>query len=116
MYSYLFFVYLEKFYNVDHINYDNVTDEYTLVVNQLCKNKDSYGVRLGNIQYKEDGWYTNIEPLRYNEILKNPNLQGTTNFASAKIRDKWIKIRIKYKGDKLALINAVSTFETISYA
>ena len=106
----------QLFYNVDHINYDNVTDEYTLVVNQLCKNKDSYGVRLGNIQYKEDGWYTNIEPLRYNEILKNPNLQGITNFASAKIRDKWIKIRIKYKGDKLALINAVSTFETISYA
>ena len=106
----------QLFYNVSQINYNNVSDEYTLIVNQLCKNKDSYGIRLGNIQYKEDGWYTNIEPLRYNEILKNPNLQGTTNFASAKIRDKWIKIRIKYKGDRLALINAVSTFETISYA
>ena len=106
----------QLFYNVDEIKYDSVLDQYTLVIKQPCKNKDSYGLRLGNIQYKEDCWYTNIEPLRYNEILKNPDMKGTPNFVSARLRDKWIKIKIKYKGDQLALINAVSTFENISYA
>ena len=43
-------------------------------------------------------------------------MKGTPNFVSARLRDKWIKIKIKYKGDQLALINAVSTFENISYA
>ena len=106
------------FYNA-RVSYDKVLDQYTLIVTQYCKNKEAVGVRLGNIQYKEDGWYTNIEPLRYNVNLRNPaiNTFSTSDkFASSKIRDKWIKVRIKYIGDQLALINAVSTFETLSYA
>lgn len=106
------------FYNAS-VNYDKVLDTHTLVVNQVCKNLETYGRRLGNIQYKEDGWYTNIEPLRYNANLKNPNIsefKETDPFVSAKLRDKWIKIRIKYKGDRLAIINGVTTFENISYS
>ena len=106
------------FYNAI-VEYDPVLDEYTLVIKQTCKNKETYGVRLGNIQYKEDGWYTNIEPLRYNAKLNNQNatdFSDTDKFASAKIRDKWIKVRIKYFGDKLAIIGGVTTFENISYA
>lgn len=112
--------YSPVFYNAS-ITYDKVLDEYTLVVHQDCKNKEKYGVRLGNIQYKENGWDTNIEPLRYNSNLKNPeysydDLLETDDFVSAKLRDKWIKIRIKYKGDRLAIIGAVTTFENTSYA
>jgi hypothetical protein len=32
-----------------------------------------------------------------------------------KIRDKYIKIRVKYDGTKLAIINAIRTLFTISY-
>lgn len=106
------------FYNAI-INYDKVLDEYTLVVKQVCKNVETYGRRLGNIQYKEDGWYTNIEPLRYNANLKNPNITTFSEldkFVSAKLRDKWVRIRIKYKGDRLAIVNGVTTFENISYS
>lgn len=108
------------FYNA-FITYDKVLDEYTLVVHQDCKNKEKHGIRLGNIQYKENGWDTNIEPLRYNAKLKNPEIEldsmsPSDPFVSAKLRDKWIKIRIKYKGDRLAIIGAVTTFENISYA
>ena len=101
------------------VNYDSVLDEYTICVQQPCLNKDSHGIRLGNIQYKEDGWYTNIEPLRYNLKL---NLNEVTafnpddKFGSAKLRDKWVKIRIKYDGKRLAIVNGVTTFENISYA
>ena len=106
------------FYNA-RVEYDPVLDEYSMIISQQCKNKETYGVRLGNIQYKEDGWYTNIEPLRYNVKL---NQQSATEFsesdpfASAKIRDKWLKVRIKYAGDKLAIISGVTTFENMSYA
>lgn len=106
------------FYNAD-IGYDPVLDEYTLIVNQPCKNVETYGRRLGNIQYKEDGWYTNIEPLRFNKKLKDYDAETFSNkdeFVSTKLRDKWVKIRVKYKGDQLAIINAISTLENISYA
>lgn len=106
------------FYNAE-VNYDKVLDTHTLVVKQTCKNLETYGRRLGNIEYKEDGWYTNIEPLRYNANLKNPNITTFSEldkFISTKLRDKWIKIRIKYKGDRLAIVNSVITFENISYS
>lgn len=130
--------YLDNYKNIfknARVAYDKVLDEYTLIINQPCKNKDVYGVRLGNIQYKEDSWYTNIEPLRYNEKLNDPkyrsfyqdptnpdsaptdeNFKSTDKFASTKLRDKWIKIRIKYPGDQLAIVNGVITSQNISYA
>ena len=106
------------FYNAT-INYDPVLDEHTLVVKQRCKNIETYGRRLGNIQYKEDGWYTNIEPLRYNIKLNDPkaiDFSALDQFASAKLRDKWIKIRLRYTGDQLAIVSGVTTFENLSYA
>ena len=35
---------------------------------------------------------------------------------STRLRDKWCKIRIKYKGDKLVVISAIQTFMTLSYS
>lgn len=34
----------------------------------------------------------------------------------SKIKDKWIKIRIRYKGDKLAIITAIRTLYSISFS
>nr|DAU17868.1 MAG TPA: hypothetical protein [Bacteriophage sp.] len=34
----------------------------------------------------------------------------------AKMKDKWIKIRIRYTGDKLAIISAINTLYSISYS
>ncbi|MBQ8132581.1 MAG: hypothetical protein IJ193_08830 [Bacilli bacterium] len=42
------------FYNA-RVDYDKVLDTHTLIVKQVCKNLETYGRRLGNIQYKEDG-------------------------------------------------------------
>ena len=111
------------FYNAG-VNYDAVLDEYTLLIKQICKNVETYGRRRGNIQYKEDYWYTNIEPLRYNANLKDPNVKTfkeSDEFVSAKLRDKWIKIRLRYYNgpnipNRLAIINGVTTFENISYS
>jgi hypothetical protein len=42
---------------------------------------------------------------------------GTGNWTArkeTKIRDKWIKIKVRYSGNDLALIHSVLTFYTVS--
>ena len=39
-----------------------------------------------------------------------------TKNEEVKLKDKWIKIRIRYTGDKLAIINAIKTLYSISYS
>lgn len=117
----------------------------------------------GNMQYKEDKWHVQINPL--NIVQKNEtqwtNLDGnSTNrvpvelkqnplpsdvldprtmqvpssfdegqgrgyvvwnweesqIREAKIKDKWLKVRVRYKGNKLAIITAIRTLYSISYS
>ena len=113
----------------------------------------------GNMQYKEDKWYVQINPLNIVqknesgwkdldgnptdkvpvELNQNPlpsdvltpgsfdvpedfNRGYTTwnwkesQMREAKIKDKWVKIRIRYSGKKLAIISAITTLFSISYS
>lgn len=36
--------------------------------------------------------------------------------SEVKVKDKWMKVRIRYTGDKLAIINAIKTLYSISYS
>lgn len=65
------------------------------------------GRRLGNMQYKEDMWDVEIKPIL--------TLQGSA-VKQAKIRDKYCRIRVRYSGTKLAIITALETMYTQSYA
>ena len=70
----------------------------------------------GNMEYMEDFWDIQIQPLTFKyAYLTNGNL-ALTKQEESKIRDKYIKIRVKYDGTKYAIINAIKTFFTISYA
>ena len=117
----------------------------------------------GNMQYKEDKWNVQINPL--NIVQKNEskwiNLNGNetdkipvelgqnpipsdildpttidipdsfttgngrgyviwnwqeSQMREAKIKDKWLKVRIRYTGNKLAIISAIKTLYSISYS
>lgn len=109
----------------------------------------------GNMQYKEDKWNVQINPInvvyknekksdwKINDQYKVPaeynlfrdvytktintipdfdrnlvgwNIDNANLNKEIKPKDKWIKIRIRYKGDKLAIINAIQTLYSISYA
>ena len=59
----------QKFKNCS-IKWDNNLNSYSLLVNQPIKNITEYGLRLGNIQYKEDSWYLTIDPIKYTEEVK----------------------------------------------
>lgn len=85
---------------------DKVTNEHRLLMHQDCLNIKDFGRRLGNISYIEGKWYIVLQPIYY----KDKTLKTT------RLRDKWAKIRIKYSGDKLAIITAIQTLMNISYA
>ena len=111
----------QEFYNCD-IKWDNVLNEYTLVTKQPCKNIYTYGRRLGNIQYKEDTWYITIDPIKYKESYRidGQEVPAEGTFADktkeVRIRDKFVKIRVKYTGQDLVIITALQTIYTQSYA
>lgn len=91
----------------------NATEQYHLRIPQECRNIETWGRRLGNIHYKNDSWYTNIEPIIYDARLNDPtetNLSNpVTKWNSTRIRDKWCKIRVRYSGEDLSIITAIKT-------
>lgn len=87
------------------VTWDNMRNEYSLLVHQDCLNIKEYGRRLGNIYYNHDMWYTVIQPIYYeNETLK-----------STRVRDKYAIIRVRYNGTQLATISALHTIMTQGY-
>lgn len=148
------------------VKYNNL-DEYRIWNHAKAVDMQKHGRLRGNMQYKEDKWYVQINPI--NVVYKNENQWGTEdlgkrqNLNSNKIpieieqspipddvlnydngnikipensrdraiikwnwedskmkevkpKDKWIKIRVRYKGNKLAVISAIRTLYSISYS
>ena len=91
--------------------YDHVLKQNWINLTQKCKNltDPKYGRRLGNIHYKEDLWYSVIDPILFKD-------KRSKSWSSTKIRDKFLKIRVKYSGEDLAVITALKTLYTISYS
>jgi hypothetical protein len=68
------------------------------------------------MQYVEDAWDIQIQPIGFKyAYIKNGQL-AFSNTTEMRVRDKYIKIRVKYDGEQYAIINALKTFFTISYA
>lgn len=74
-----------------------------------------YGRLRGNMQYLEDSWDVQIQPITFKYAYLNGGEIAFTNLTEMKIRDKYIKVRVKYDGTKYAIINAIRTLFTISY-
>jgi transposase len=75
-----------------------------------------YRRRLGNIQYKEDSWYVQIDPILFDPTLKSDKNSITDSWSSTRIRDKYLKIRIKYSGEDLVIITALKTLMDLTHA
>lgn len=70
----------------------------------------------GNMQYLEDLWDIEIRPTNFKEAYLENNELKLKSLKQERIRDKYIKIRVKYSGKDLAVIQGLKTFYTISYA
>lgn len=149
------------------VKYDNL-QEYRIWNHAKAINiaDDTKGRIRGNMQYKEDKWYVQINPINLvqkneeewkdlngektdkipvelnqnplpDDILNPNELDVPPSFVASgnsggrgyvqwnweesenkevKLKDKWVKIRVRYKGDKLAIITAIRTLYSASYA
>lgn len=107
--------------------YDNTLRDINIKVNKKTKEKTiqvyqrgltlkEFGRLRGNMEYLEDSWDIQIRPLVFSYAhLKSDELK-LTEANQMKLRDKYLKVRVRYDGTKYALVNAIRTFYTISYA
>lgn len=93
--------------NAETIDSPDYPNKKAIKVTQKCLDIREQKRRLGNTQYVEDSWYTQIEPIRYKEGNRTKE---------TRIRDKYVRIRVKYSGTDLAIITALKTIYTQSYA
>lgn len=101
------------------VKYDPALNQYTLWMIQKTKNLETFGRRLGNIQYKEDSWYLMIDPIVYDARIKDPNyiIAGNNQeWVTTRLRDKWLKIKIRYSGEDLVIITGIKTLFSLSYS
>ena len=70
----------------------------------------------GNLEYLEDRWNVQIQPLAFKYAFINRGKLDYTNAKQSKIRDKYLKIRVRYDGKQYVVVNAIKTNYTISYA
>lgn len=82
---------------------------------QLANDIKKYGRLRGNMEYLEDAWDVEIRPISfkfayYENGLKFTSLEETRN------RDKYLKVKVRYAGDDLAVIQGVVTLFEYSFA
>ena len=97
------------------IDYDSILKQYYLKISDDCRNLIN-GRRIGNIEYKEDKWNLTLTPIYYKQKELKDDKIVESKINSTRIRDKWVKIRIKYTGEKLVVISAIQTLMTLSFA
>lgn len=121
-------------------------DEYRIQNHSPAKDIKDVGLLRGNMYYKEDKWDIRINPINivqkneykwdkipivYNafvdkslsELKDIPDDRVVENWeeignkdTEVKVKDKYIKIKIRYNGQKLAIISAINTLYSISYS
>lgn len=101
--------------------YKTITNIDNIISTQKCIDIKKNGRRLGNIQYLEDIWNVEIKPSKFNDMkyIKDeseivPGMEFKVK--DTRIRDKYCKIKVSYTGDRLAVITALNTIYTESYA
>ena len=157
------------------IVYYDTLDEYRIWNHTKAVDMQSRGRLRGNMQYNEDQWLVQINPINVvqknekswdsedlignrtiskdkvpielgqspipDEVLENGDITydpddqtnndipqnsidraivswnwNESQMSEVKVKDKWIKIRVRYSGTKLAIITAITTLYSISYA
>ena len=75
-----------------------------------------FGRLRGNMDYLEDSWDVQIQPLTINYAYLKANELKLSEAKQMKLRDKYLKVRIRYDGTQYAIISAIKTQFTLSYA
>lgn len=98
------------------------TDDVLIQMYQRGQTINKIGRLRGNMEYLEDKWNVQIQPIAFKYVFlnytRNPETIELTNTdtVQSKIRDKYLKIRVRYDGTQYVMINAIKTKYTISHA
>lgn len=129
---------LQQFNIITHIKNSPITEVGRIRGNSYYK-EGIWNIQIPSIifnQKEESAWENNVPPLILSyiptdikrTIITGEELPNTYEDLSqiqtnewtfrkeAKIRDKWIKIRIRYTGEELAIIHSIITLFNLSYA
>ena len=136
----------ELYWDKDLNEFRVITHIKNMPFNNIDSNNRLIGRLRGNSQYKEDRWDIQIPSINFRqknevtdnvsvvldnnipqdidqnnipETVKNYTLDRITTWSDrqeTKLRDKYIKIRVRYSGKDLAIITAIHTLYILSYA
>lgn len=95
---------------------DKLLSENRINSNQQGIDIKKSGRIRGNMQYLEDFWNVEIKPINFEYAYIVNNQIQFTKIKQHKIKDKYVKIRVKYSGEDLTIIQGLKTIFTISYA
>lgn len=89
--------------------YDKQLNEYRVRTEQLGNNIAKFGRIRGNMQYLEDLWNIEIRPISFRWIYLNNGELKFSKTQETRLRDKHMKVKVRYSGEDLAVIQAIST-------
>lgn len=99
-----------------NIKQNKKTREYIVQSYQRSLPIKKFGRLRGNMEYLEDAWDIQIQPLAIKYAYLSGQIMRLSDAKQMKLRDKYLKVRVRYDGTQYAIINAIRTFYTISYA
>ena len=96
---------------------DEQLNEVRIRTESLGNDVKKYGRLRGNMQYLEDLWNVELRPVQITwcYLDNNGELQAK-KLTETRHRDKYIKIKVRYSGEDLALIQAIYTIFEESYS
>lgn len=96
---------------------DPQLSEQRIHTEQLVNDVNKFGRVRGNWQYLEDCWRGEIRPLAFKEVFLNDDGElEFTETEESRLRDKYLKVKIRYTGEDLAIVQALITLLSRSYA
>lgn len=97
----------------------NKTKEKIVQIYQRALPIKKFGRLRGNMEYLEDAWDVQIQPasIKYAYLKQATDTEISLSDAKQmKIRDKYLKVRVRYDGKNYVIVNAIKTYFTVSYA
>lgn len=95
---------------------DDQLNETRIRTQQLGNDMRKYGRLRGNMQYLEDVWDVEIRPVQITWCYKHEGQLCKKKMTETRHRDKYLKVRVRYSGEDLAVIQGIVTLFSESYA
>lgn len=96
---------------------DQQLNEYRVHTESYGNDMKKYGRVRGNMEYLEDLWNIEIRPIPVKYVYYDKDTEKLeSKLTETRHRDKYIKIKVRYTGEDLAIIQGIQTMYDYSFA